>query len=453
MPLQFNAAADQLEFARYYAWSWPDDAPDMSDTEARLRVPRASAGGPSSSISTPMNGDGLAQYYGQLLADGRAQIQQSHLHGDRLPRTAKGAPLTIEEQIAADVAEKRLGVEPRVYQHLGNEHAAVGADLLPRWGTSDPTTSAVWLPDPGHKSAFLAAPVGKQSDAGDVLRSVHGYGAMTPEQRDAVWDIALERGRNMPGRPEALAAARSRLSPDVEVNVALGVSEAVVTAGPRGGVDVEMAVRVDSPRLAAADALYGHLRGTLAMQHGPPAGREEAALDALTASIVSSRGTNAVCLGWNPPEPELLREAGRVLEKHPDRLDDVIDRSTELERLAYPTWSPPEREKVLVPEPEHPETDERGSPPREARLNTFDIFDDIREAARRTAIRYPDRVVIYPPEDKPEMDDRPKTPRPEIVLPDQRGPSDGYGPEGAPEPAGTPQREPERPRGRGGHDR
>ena len=317
MPLQLNAAADQLEFARYYAWSWPDDAPDMSDTEARLRVPRESAGTPATGVSTPMNGDGLGEYYGQLLAGGRAQIQQSHDHGDRLPRTAKGAPLTIEEQIGADVAEKRLGVGPRVYRQLGQEHAAVGADMLPRWGTSDPTTGATWLPDPGHKSAYLAAPVGRQSEAGDVLRSVHGYGAMSTEQRDAVWDVAVRRGRNMPGRPDALATARSRLSPDVEVKAAPDAAEAVVTAGPRGGIDVEMAVRVDSPRLAAADALYAHVRGTLAMQHGPPAERDEEALDALTASIVASRGTNSVCLGWSPPEPDLLREAGHVIEKHP----------------------------------------------------------------------------------------------------------------------------------------
>ena len=50
-------------------------------------------------------------------------------------------------------------------------------------------------------------------------------------------------------------------------------------------------------------------------EYGTPLHEADRALDALTASLVTSRGTNGACVGWDPPEPELLREAGRDREE------------------------------------------------------------------------------------------------------------------------------------------
>ena len=102
------------------------------------------------------------------------------------------------------------------------------------------------------------------------------------------------------------------------------------------------------------------------MEYGPPLTRDEEALDALSASIATSRGTNGAGLGWNPPEPELLQEAGTVLMEHPERLQDVVNHAQVIERKLYPAW--PGRDRDLE---EHALDQDRQNKP--------DVFDRERE--------------------------------------------------------------------------
>ena len=119
----------------------------------------------------------------------------------------------------------------------------------------------------------------------------------------------------------------------------------LVVESARGGVDVALSLRHDSVALERTDELYAAVRGTMVMEYGSPLHESGRAIDALTASIVTARGTNGACAGWNPPEPELLREAGRELQRNPHRLSEVLECAHEIEQIVYPPW--PGREHLL----------------------------------------------------------------------------------------------------------
>ena len=127
MPVEYHREQDQLEFPRYYAWSWPEHPVEMSDTDARLRVFRANAEPFSSGVRTHDLPSDLALAYGDLLADGRASIQQARASGDSLPRNEYGMPLSLPQEIAADVAEQNQSWGPTVYRPLSAEQSDLAA--------------------------------------------------------------------------------------------------------------------------------------------------------------------------------------------------------------------------------------------------------------------------------------------------------------------------------------
>ena len=186
MPVEYLPEQDQLEFPRYYAWSWPEHPSGMSDTDARLRVFRASAEPFSSGVRTGEVTSDLARAYGDLLADGRASIQRDRASGDSLPRNEYGMPLSLPQQIGADVAERNQSWGPTVYRSLTAEQTDLGARVPTVWGAADSAGAAVWLPvDANSPDAFAAGRVDMMPDRGRSLIEVVGHVHLTHEERDA----------------------------------------------------------------------------------------------------------------------------------------------------------------------------------------------------------------------------------------------------------------------------
>ena len=159
----------------------------------------------------------------------------------------------------------------------------------------------------------------------------------------AVWREAVNRGRTVEGNVEDLRKCAERHPRELEIErdelrteyeaESYGPSWVVLHVPDRGGDDVAH----------ARDELYATARGSLCTAFGPPLSNDEKALDALAASLVTSRGTNGAGLGWDPPEPELLEEAGRELQRSPERLQDLVNRVGAIERQMYPPWEQQER--------------------------------------------------------------------------------------------------------------
>ena len=85
----------------------------MSDSEARMRYPRGMREG--TAVDAPLKDTHLAVGYGELLADGAARIQQKTYTGDNLPRDSFGSLLEVTQQMAAEIAERRNGLDPGAY--------------------------------------------------------------------------------------------------------------------------------------------------------------------------------------------------------------------------------------------------------------------------------------------------------------------------------------------------
>ena len=307
-----------------------------------MRVFRASAEPFSSGVVTDHVTSDLGLAYGDLLADGRASIQKARESGDSLPRTEYGMPLSLQRQIAAAVAERHQSWGPTTYRALTAEQADLGSRVPTDWGTADSAGAAVWLPVDGKAlDAFAAGRVDLMPDRGRSLVDVVGYVSRSPEDRDLAWASAVAAGRNVGGDSHALVDAARRCPDDIVVIDDSGAPGCVVVESARGGVDVALPVRHDSVALERTDQLYAAVRGTMVMEYGSPLTESGRAIDALTASIVTARGTNGACVGWNPPEPELLREAGRELQRNPHRLTDVLELRTRdrADRLSTVAWS------------------------------------------------------------------------------------------------------------------
>ena len=301
-------------------------------------------------------------------------------------------------------------------------------------------------------------------DRGRSLIEVVGHVNLTADEHALAWSEAVDRGRHVVGDTHALGEAAARCPSDVVVVDDRRAGACVVAESPSGGVDVGLAIRHDSPALERSDQLYAAVRGTLVMEYGSPLREPDRALDALTASIVTARGTNGACAGWNPPEPELLREAGRELQRNPHRLNEVLECAHEIEQIVYPPWPTREHLPARDPDLELREEIVHGEPPPPP---PRDVFDLVRDNDRVVMDDFSERPLpggrpLQPsgvPPAVPSVPDRPS------VLPDPLPPplpGGGYdpddpgsvpppcGPERAPEPAGVPDRSgPERERGGG----
>ena len=144
MPPVVNEQTNSVELPSYLEWSWPDHPESMSDTDARMRCARGLAERPTP--DAPLQGTELAVAYGELLAEGKARIQQATYTGDNLPRDTYGGLLEVKQQMAADIAERRNGLGPGVYDTSPVYASREPGPLPNRYGAVDHAQLATWLP-------------------------------------------------------------------------------------------------------------------------------------------------------------------------------------------------------------------------------------------------------------------------------------------------------------------
>ena len=154
---------------------------------------------------------------------------------------------------------------------------------------------------------------------------------------DGTWREAIERGRRVSGLPSALKRAADRAPSTIQVERNAGTQKySISTHGDR--VTVNGPAPKGNHRADACEELYAKARGTVAAAYGEPHNETEHAMDALVASIVTSRGTNSAGLGWAPPERVRLRAAVVELQENPSRLADIQTQVDVVEKVLYPPW-------------------------------------------------------------------------------------------------------------------
>ena len=353
MPAVVVRSTGEIELRTDIEWSWPDHPEGMDDTEARIRVSRSSDTSVSSGLATNnLSEERFALRYGRLLECGGAGIQASVPAGDHLPRAVDGSLLSVKQQLAADLTEQRFALPPGVYDLKGSVVDEVGIHPPHSWGALNVESIATWLPRGDHAEGDVALVARAVEGATDsrAARNIAWCANLPLTDDGAVWREAVHRGRAVRGDPDALRVCAGRSSdalvvaqdPDakryrVEPN---GPAEIVITAPVRSGDRGQQ----------AADALYAVARGSLAVEYGPPLTAGEKALDALAATIVTSRGVNGAGVRWDPPEPLELRQAGTELRDNPRALDAVVEHVAHVEAVLYPAW--PGRDRQLAMEPE-----------------------------------------------------------------------------------------------------
>ncbi len=117
-------------------------------------------------------------------------------------------------------------------------------------------------------------------------------------------------------------AAAERAPANVQIERSDGTREYSISVD-KDDVTVNAPLPKGNRRADACGELYAKARGTIAAAYGEPRDETEQAMDALTGSIVTARGTNGCGLGWVPPEPERLRAAVVELQQDPSGLADI----------------------------------------------------------------------------------------------------------------------------------
>ena len=139
-----NEQTDRVELPSSYEWSWPAHPTGMGNAEARMRYPRLLREYPTA--ETPIKDADLASAYGRLLTDGKARIQENRETGDNLPRDTGGHLLEIRQQMAAEIAEVRNGLEPGVYATQPLDATREPGPVPNHYGALDGRRLATWLP-------------------------------------------------------------------------------------------------------------------------------------------------------------------------------------------------------------------------------------------------------------------------------------------------------------------
>ena len=362
MPPVVNEQTNSVELPSYLEWSWPDHPESMSDTDARMRCARGLAERPTP--DAPLQGTELAVAYGELLAEGKARIQQATYTGDNLPRDTYGGLLEVKQQMAADIAERRNGLGPGVYDTSPVYASREPGPLPNRYGAVDHAQLATWLPSEERPDIAIKA-VRHHDAARTSLNASNIASCVGHDLNDNgdAWRDAISRGRNVSGLPSAVLTAADRAPSTIHVERNAGTKKySISTKGDE--VTVNAPASKGNRRADVCEELYAKARGTVAAAYGEPHNETEHAMDALVASIVTSRGTNSAGQGWAPPERDRLRTAGVELQKSPERLADIQKQVDVVEKLLYPPWPGRDMERLA----------ERVEPGRQK-----DVFDYDRE--------------------------------------------------------------------------
>ena len=423
-----------------HEWSWPDHPAGMSHAEARIRVPRF-GGVPQTAERSlrELRETDLAVACGRLLQRGDSGLQQTTVSGDVLPRHTTGRPLSVRQQLAADLAERNAGWDPEVYD-LGRAVVSDHGTPPPqRWGATNAQALATWVPAPGPPADARAVLASRAvAGAGDSRAAVRIASCAGQDLDDdgSAWRAAVARGRALEGDPEALERCSRRAAGtvlDVRFDPEATRFDAVADGPDRIVLTAPLPPGAGGP--SPADELYAAARGTLAVEFGPPLTDGERALDALAASLVASRGTSSAGLGWRPPEADLLREAGRELEHAPRSLPSVVERVERVEAVLYPPWPRViEREQVRERLPERDDGDVPPDFDREARLprRPRDVRERDRSVPRPERPRRPPPDPPGGPDPTPSRRDKPPL---ELGRPQPQPPAPAPPPAVVPRPA------------------
>ena len=157
-----------------------------------------------------------------------------------------------------------------------------------------------------------------------------------PEQ-GAIWREAVVRGRAVEGNPDDLRTCAKRMR-EIEISTEEHRTDYEAETYGRNWIVLHVPGRGGDDVARARDELYAVARGSLCTEYGPPLSDDEKALDALAASIVTGRATNGAGSGSDALDPELLQQAGRELQRNPERLRDLVNRVGTIERARYPPW-------------------------------------------------------------------------------------------------------------------
>ena len=364
MPIVVNRKNNALEVKGSCEWSWPDHPREMSDAEARIRVERASPRPGPETTHRRIDEAGLAIAYGKLLESGEARIQQTTERGDTLTRNVGGHLVGIKQEIATDVAETRNNWPAEVYDTRREVVKYPGLTPPNAWGEPNLASLSTWVPfsdrQQDKNQAIVAARALAGANTSRAADDVAWCVNLNLDDDGDIWHEAVSRGRAVEGNADDLRECAERSPRELEIAKeanrtdyeaeAYGPNWIVLHIPDRGGDNVAQ----------ARDELYATARGSLCTEFGPPLSGDEKALDALAASLIASRGTNGAGLGWDPPEPELLREAGRELQRSPERLQDLVSRVGTIEHQLYPPW--PGRELLLEPDKEPERERDSGEP-------------------------------------------------------------------------------------------
>ena len=365
MPTVVIRTANKLETKGCFEWSWPGHPPEMTDGEARIRVPRNQEPVRGRRRTANLDTEALATEYGKLLEEGNARVQQSTPAGDNLPRNARGELLGIKQEFATDVAEVRNDWSAEVYDTEGAVVERPGDAPEERWGATNELGMATWLPGSDERNQQDAVATARALEGATDSRAAADIAwcanLKTNDDGD-IWREAVARGRSVEGKPADIITCSERAPQELEISREKHRDNYEAEADGPHRIVLHVPDHDRTGIAKEADELYAAARGSLCTEYGPPLTREEKALDALAASIVTSRGTNGAGAGWTPREPELLVEAGRELQRNPDRLEDLVKQVETVERNLYPPW--PSRDRMLeqerAPEPEEdPDTFDR----------------------------------------------------------------------------------------------
>ena len=286
MPAVVNQQTDRVERPSQYEWSWPDHPAGMSDSDARMRYPRGMREG--SAVDAPLKDTDLAVAYGELLADGAAHIQQKTYTGDNLPRDSFGSLLEVRQQMAAEIAERRNGLEPGAYTTDRTRGMREPGPIASRYGATDGRQLATWVPSSEKPDRAIKAI--RDNDAATNSRDASDIASCIGKNLDdngEIWRHAIKVGRSVTGLASALETAAQRAPENVKVKRSKGSQEYSISV-EKGQVTVNAPLPKGNRRADTAEELYAKARGTIAAAYGEPQNETEHALDALAASIVTS---------------------------------------------------------------------------------------------------------------------------------------------------------------------
>ncbi len=305
--------------------------------------------------------------------------------------------------MAVELTERSAGLGPGVYVAQTDAPMREPGGVEPRYGQRDAEQLATWAPS--EHAPGLAVKLIRYDDAAtssEAIRRIRSCAGEPTDDGGAAWRAAVERGRERVEGPAALAPAIGRAPGQVDF-AADPAATAMTIERAYGRIEVRYPADTSSPERAANDELYAKVRGTIALQHGEPRSRADDALDALAASIVTSRGTNGCGIGWHPPEPALLVEAGHQLQRNPERLAEVRTVADDVERTFYPAVQSRELARTRGREREKDEQEQEPRHKEAHRLSVPEIEreDRRRELERRPGRRHPgdrsDEIMRLPP--------------------------------------------------------